>query len=98
MDDERRRILELGEQGKTTSAEADELMEALRVSNTATTLGSPPGPAAATEKEPEGLGLPVLFIAAAARWLAVAVASVAFALRWVLGWWRGQRPFRRRYR
>jgi len=94
MDDERRRILEMVEQGKITSAEADDLMEALKPPPA--TRGASPGPVRSREKEPDVLGLPVSFIATAARWLAVAVASVAFAARWLRGWWRGQRP-RRRY-
>ena len=96
MDDERRRILEMVEQGKITSTEADELLEALRRPEpTPRASIARPKP---DEPEPEGLGLPVSWVVAAARWVAVAVASVAFALRWALGWWRGPRSFRRRYR
>ena len=95
MDDERRRILEMLEQRKITSTEADELMEALRAS--APPPHAPVRPTPRKDGEPDGLGLPVSFIVAAARWLAVAAASMAFALRWALRWWQGQRPFRRRY-
>ena len=95
MEDERRRILEMVEQGKISSTEAHELMQALK--GPPTRPSSPPGPGGSQGTEPDALGLPVSLVAAAARWLAVAAASVAFALRWAVGLWRGQRAFRRRH-
>lgn len=96
MEAERQRILQMLEERKITSAEADALMDALR--DSASTRSASSHGADDSGNQPGELGLPVIWVARAARWLAAVVVSVAFAVRWLLAWWRGPGPARRRHR